>query len=69
MRSGCATFLATCCSRRLRPSLVKTTKDSRNYAEALPGSARCSGTEANNYGQCAIDFPKLAKREKTMRFA
>ncbi len=37
--------------------------------DALLSSARCSGTEANNYGQCAIDFPKLARREQPMGFA
>jgi len=34
----------------------------------LPSSARCLRTEANNYRQCAIDFPKLAKREQPVRF-
>ena len=31
--------------------------------------ARCSGTEANNYGQRAIDFSELTKREQPMGFA
>ena len=31
--------------------------------------ARSSGTEANNYGQCAIDVPKLAEREQPMGLA
>jgi hypothetical protein len=35
----------------------------------LPSSARCSGTEANHYGQCAIDFPKLVKRQEPVGFA
>jgi len=35
----------------------------------LPSPVRCLGTEANNYGQCAIDFPKLAKGEQPMGLA
>ena len=35
----------------------------------LPGAARSSGTEPNNYRQCAIDLTKLAEREQPVRFA
>jgi len=30
---------------------------------------RCSGTEANNYGQGVIDLTKLAKRQQPVGFA
>jgi hypothetical protein len=36
---------------------------------ALPGWVRSSGAEAHNYGQCAIDLPKLSEREQPMGFA
>ncbi len=36
---------------------------------ALPGLARSSGAETNNYGQRAIDLPKLAIRKQPMGFA
>jgi hypothetical protein len=53
-----------------QPDLAKSAATRRTKLEVcLPSSARCSGTEAYNYGQCAIDFPKLAKREDPVGFA
>jgi len=48
-----------------RSSLVRV----RPYHVAQPDAAGTLGTETNNYGQRAIDLPKLAKREQPVGFA
>ena len=47
---------------------MKPARSASRVNLALPDAARSSGTEANNYCQCTIDFAKLAKGEQPVRF-